>query len=619
MKDNIQNFFKGNYRTFYEKYLQAVKQIGGDEYQALCPFHQDSNPSLNFNDQKGTYFCHGCGKKGHIFHFFAKLNSLDTRRDFPKILKGIAGDFGIPWENNGNGAQKPKWNIWPSMEYVTATYDYPNEKGEYLFTVLRFEEPGKEKTFRQGRKNGKGWIRDIKGVRRVLYRLPEILKAQEILIVEGEKDVHTLAAMGFTGTTSPMGAKKWREEYNHALKGKDVVLSPDNDQEGRQHMMQVGASLKGIAKSLKWIDLPDLPSKGDVTNWVEKIGDKVEAGERLAVMIDNAGPYEPPKKKTLEDAILEVKEFKTVDLPAKRVIVNPWATEQSIILIIGYRGVGKTWFVMSLLDAVSRGEGFGPWELRTSVPCLYLEGEMAAQDVRERLDALNQDQDRQNPLFVYSDAYANSLGLPRANLLSKKWRTTMKRVLTTRKVKLWAVDNIASLTGGIDENSKKDWDPINSWLLELRFAGISTILLHHTNKTGGQRGTSAREDNIDVSITLKRPFDYTAEDGARFIVSFQKARVSTKDLSEIGDTQFQLSQDEHGNLLWTWGNVKRETRIEVLRLFDEGMKNQEVVDALGVSKGYVSKIKNSAIKDGILSSKGKLSQSGYYQVYGESE
>ena len=144
-------------------------------------------------------------------------------------------------------------------------------------------------------------------------------------------------------------------------------------------------------------------------------------------------------------------------------------------------------------------------------------------------------------------------------------------------------------------------------------------MLHHTNKSGGQRGTSAREDNIDVSITLKRPFDYTAEDGARFLVSFQKARVSTKDLSAIGDTQFQLSQDEHENLLWTWGNVRRETRIEVLRLFDEGMKNQEIVDALGVSKGHVSKIKSSAIKEGILSSKGKLSQSGFCQVYGESE
>lgn len=193
----------------------------------------------------------------------------------------------------------------------------------------------------------------------------------------------------------------------------------------------------------------------------------------------------------------------------------------------------------------------------------------------------------------------------------------MKRVLTTRKIKLWVIDNIASLTGGIDENSKKDWGPINAFLLELRFAGISTMLLHHTNKSGGQRGTSAREDNIDVPITLKRPFDYTAEDGARFIVSFQKARVSTKDLSAIADNQFQLTQDEHAGLLWTWGNVRRETRIEVLKLFDEGLKNQDIVKTLNIDKGYVSRIKNQAIKDGVLSKIGKLTQSGYVKVYGE--
>jgi len=250
MKEKIQEFFKGNYRTFYNKYLPGAKQIGGDEFQAICPFHEDKSPSLNFNDQKGTYFCHGCGKKGHIFHFYAKLNSLDTRRDFPKILKGIAADFGIPGEQ--------------TKSRILKTYDYPDEAGNPLFQVCRMDP----KDFRQRHRNGSGsWVWNLKDVRRVLYRLPEVGKAQEVIIVEGEKDADTLAVMGFTGTTSPMGAKKWRDEYNQALKGKDIVLCPDNDQEGRQHMMQVGASLKGTVKSLKLLDLPGLPSKGDVTNW----------------------------------------------------------------------------------------------------------------------------------------------------------------------------------------------------------------------------------------------------------------------------------------------------------------------------------------------------------------
>jgi len=598
MKHKIQNYFKGNYQSFYGKYLQQVKKIGGNEYKAICPFHSDTNPSFDFKSQTGQYYCHGCAKKGDIFHFYGKINSLDTRRDFSKILRGIASDFGIPWEE-----QKSR---------IVKTYDYLDTEGHLLFQVCRMDP----KDFRQRRPDGNsGWLWNLKGIEPVLYRLPDIEKAKELIIVEGEKDADTIVNMGFTATTCPMGAKKWRDEYNEALKGKDIVLIPDNDIEGREHMTKIAISLNGTAKTLKWIELPDLKSKEDVSDWAARFDDKNEAAESLSLMIDRADLYVPPKKATLEDAILETLEFNNVDLPPKRQIVEPWLSEQSISLIAGWRGTGKTWFAMSLLDAITKGEPFGPWEMGACVPCLYLEGEMPAQDVKERLKDLNPGQDRKQPLYVYSDAYANTLGLPRANLLAESWRTTMKRILTTRGVKLWVVDNLASLTGGIDENSKKDWDPINTWLLELRFAGIATMLLHHTGKGGGQRGTSAREDNIDTSIMLKRPFDYIPEDGAKFIISFQKARVATKDLGLISDTKFHLTQDETGQLTWIWGNVRRETKLEVLRMFDEGMNNQTVVDSLGLSKGYVSKIRTSAINDGFLSKTGKLTQPGLDQVY----
>jgi len=187
----------------------------------------------------------------------------------------------------------------------------------------------------------------------------------------------------------------------------------------------------------------------------------------------------------------------------------------------------------------------------------------------------------------------------------------MKRILTTRGIKLWVIDNLASLAGGIDENIKKDWDPINAWLLDLRFAGIATIMLHHTNKGGGQRGTSAREDNLDNSIILKRPFDYTPEDGCKFIMHFAKARVRTQDLSLIPDMQFHLTQNETGQLIWTHGNIKVEAKREVLRLTDEGAKGSDIASVIGITKQYVSKIQIQAKKDGLLTSKGKLSQTGF--------
>jgi putative DNA primase/helicase len=186
----------------------------------------------------------------------------------------------------------------------------------------------------------------------------------------------------------------------------------------------------------------------------------------------------------------------------------------------------------------------------------------------------------------------------------------MKSILLTRHIKLWIVDNLASLAGGLDENLKKDWDPINTWLLELRFAGIATILLHHTNKEGTQRGTSAREDNIDVSIMLKRPSDYSPEDGCRFITSFTKARVSLAALPLIGETEFKLIEQQEGEYSWSWANVKRERKREILKMLDEGMEYPTIRATLDVAKSYITKVKQEAIKQGFMNENGRLTELG---------
>jgi hypothetical protein len=601
----IESHLAGNYLAFYGKYLPEAKQIGGDEYRAACPFHDDINPSLTFSNQTGKYYCHGCGKKGHIAHFYAKLHGLDTKLDYPKILSSISHEINLPIEK-----EKPK---------MIAAYDYHDINGGLLFQVCRMQP----KNFWQRRPDGNGsWItKDIfkkekGGIDPVLYRLPAIAKANEIIIVEGEKDVDLLVGMNFVGaTTCPMGAKKWRHTYNETLRGKDVVLIPDNDEEGRAHMAQIGAAIKDVVASLKWLELPNLPSKGDVSDWVAKVGDRETAAERLAVMIENADLYEPPKQVTFEDAIWDDETIERIELPEKRTILNPWCKEQTITLIPGWRGIGKTYFAMGLVDAITRGIPFGPWQIVESVPCFYLEGEMAAEDVRGRIRAFKRSE-RKSPLYTYSDAYANMLGLPRANLLSDKWRTNMRAFLVSRKVKLWVVDNLSSLTPGTDENLKKDWDPINQWLLQLRFDGIATILLHHVGKGGGQRGTSGREDNIDSTILLRLPPDYTVEDGAKFITRFDKSRsVRTRDLPLIADTMFQLDEDQDGKLSWNWGSVKRETKVEIMKLMDDGHKQTEVAELLGITRGYVSRIVKVATKEGHLSSKGKLTQSGLRMVH----
>lgn len=314
---------------------------------------------------------------------------------------------------------------------------------------------------------------------------------------------------------------------------------------------------------------------------------------------------------TLRDVIVNADAFDKLKLPEKRTIIHPWLSEQGITLVYGWRGVGKSAFAMGILESATRGHAFGPWCVTVPVPCLYLDGEMAAQDVQGRFRELKAPSPRVHSLHIYNDHYANLQGLPRANLLSKKWRTEMKAILLDLGVRLWVADNIASLAPGLDENKKQDWDPINSWLLDLRFAGITTMLLHHENKMGAQRGSSAKEDNIDNAVRLRFPPDYVKEDGCKFIASFQKARVRHADLHLLGDTQFQLCPDEDGcGQVFAWCGVRREIKAEVLRLLDEGHKQIDVAQMVGITRGYASKIIAQASRDGFLTSKGKLTQSG---------
>lgn len=109
-----------------------------------------------------------------------------------------------------------------------------------------------------------------------------------MIIVEGEKDVETIKGMGLVASCNPMGAGKWRAEYNQHFKGKKIVVLPDNDKPGRAHALQVAKNLKGVADSVKVVELPGLLEKGDASDWIKAGGTK----EKLIEIIMNTPKYE---------------------------------------------------------------------------------------------------------------------------------------------------------------------------------------------------------------------------------------------------------------------------------------------------------------------------------------
>jgi hypothetical protein len=170
-----------------------------------------------------------------------------------------------------------------------ACYEYFDANRNLLYQVLRYAP----KSFSQRRPGPKGrWIWKLDGTPRVLYRLPELLAADRLVpvyIPEGEKDVDRLTAQGLIATTNPNGAGKWHADYNQYLKGRKVVLLPDNDSPGRAHAEAVAASLHGIAESVQILPLPDLPEKGDVSDWL----DAGHSGQDLVKLVAGCPLWKP--------------------------------------------------------------------------------------------------------------------------------------------------------------------------------------------------------------------------------------------------------------------------------------------------------------------------------------
>jgi hypothetical protein len=221
----------------------------GDGWVARCPAHEDRNPSLSIREQNGKVLLHchaGCTVEDICSAVGLGLGDLFTR---------------------ANPTRK-----------INAVYGYLDEVGELLFEVVRYAP----KDFRQRRPDGRGgWQWNLKGMRRVLYRLPEVVSATSVLVVEGEKDCETARSLGLVATCNPGGAGKWRDEYSESLPGKRICIIPDADEPGRQHGEQVARSLYGKTSSLK---LLELPGAKDLTEWVGNgvTGEAEEVRERYA-------------------------------------------------------------------------------------------------------------------------------------------------------------------------------------------------------------------------------------------------------------------------------------------------------------------------------------------------
>jgi len=287
-----------------ERFIKALSSHNCDprcngkgKWLARCPAHDDQNPSLSIregDDGKVLVHCFaGCPTDeicSGVGHCLADLMPLDATF--------------APSHGNGKGRKRGR---------LEAEYDYRDEGGDLLFQVLRYSGKG----FRQRRPDANGgWKWSVKGVRVVPYRLPELRAdaSDTVFVVEGEKDVENLRDIGLVATCNAGGAGKWTAEHSSYLRGRQVVILPDNDEAGHKHAQSVAVSLHGIAESIKIVHLPDLQEKGDVSDWIVGGGSKAEL-ERLVAASCEWGDGDEAWEKINSFDSMDLPEFPTHALP----------------------------------------------------------------------------------------------------------------------------------------------------------------------------------------------------------------------------------------------------------------------------------------------------------------
>lgn len=278
--------------------LKGFRQTNKSQFQAHCPAHDDQKASLSIGVKTdGSPLLHckaGCSYR-------EILDALGLRKSDLR-------------PSPGTGVQKRE----------VATYLYQLADGTVAYRVTRYDP----KDFRQSRPDGKGgWIWKMQGVRRIIYRLPEVKRSTDIWITEGEKDADNLHAIGIVGTCIAGGASAaWSDDIIQCFRpDQHIVILPDRDAPGEQYALNAAQALHGRVASIRILRLEGLPDHGDVSDWL-KGRDPKAAREELLRLRDQVAEWTPaeqtitvseswPEPEPIDGRLTPVIPFETALLP----------------------------------------------------------------------------------------------------------------------------------------------------------------------------------------------------------------------------------------------------------------------------------------------------------------
>jgi len=445
-----------------------VRTTGEGRASAQCPAHNDGTPSLSVTRIEGSVLlhCHGGCDTDNV------LAALGLgKRDLFDDTRG-------------------------------ASYNYADRSGTIIRTVSRTPD----KVFRQSG--------DTKG-QPTLYRLPQVAQAvaddQVVYLVEGEKDVHALEAIGLTATTAPMGADSFGKVDASPLHGGKVVAVVDKDSAGQKWAALVHDKLDGMCQSLTFVQSADGKDAAD------HIAAGHGADDFLVLDLDQEAT---DRAKRLFPAL----DWHALwaDDAEEEWIHYPLLPARRSVAIYSAPKVGKSLLILEMAVAISRAETFLDFTPTRRVRVLYVDFENDPRgDVRSRLQAMGYTPDDLDHLDYLS--FPTMAGLD-----SERGALELLEAVKAYGSEVVMVDTVSRAVDG-EENSNDTWLQMYRHTgLALKRAGIAIIRLDHTgkNETKGTRGGSAKSGDVDAIWKLTRVTD----DRFRLECTESRMEVGTKSL-----------------------------------------------------------------------------------------
>lgn len=305
---------------------------------------------------------------------------------------------------------------------------------------------------------------------------------------------------------------------------------------------------------------------------------------------DDYVPFDPDMQGNALPQAVSAAHLVTLPLPRRELLLEPILPSRGLAMLYGPRGLGKTHVALGIACAAASGGSFLKWNAASARRVLYVDGEMPAADMQERLRAIG----LAPPALTFLLADMQDLGMP--DLGTPEGQGVLERAWGETPPELLVIDNLSSLVSSARDNDADGWSLMQSWLLRLRRKGISVLLVHHAGKGGQQRGTSRREDVLDTVIALRRPSDYEPKDGARFEVHLEKARGLFGPATDPFEARLQ--PDARGNPVWSWQALTDSEFARAIALFSDGVSASDAAEELGVSRATAYRLKKRALEEG---------------------